>query len=175
MKICTKCKMEKELNQFYNTKYNTKTSWCKKCFCDDAIMRQKQNPEKWKKYLKDTQTKPEMIFARKKANAKKEVIYFNIIRSEFILWYNSQKIQCHYCGLKPQDFITTQDKHLAKKVNLGLDRINNERGYELDNIVLCCNRCNSIKGEFFTYNEMKIIGHKFVRGRWLSKGINLGY
>lgn len=169
MKICKRCKEEKETNKFHNTKYNTPTSWCKKCFSNYAMAR--QNPEKWKEYLKESWTKPRMIFSHKKANAKKEEILFNITKDQFISWYMAQKLQCHYCGLRPEDFKTTLDKYLTKKVNLGLDRVDNSKGYEIENIVLCCNRCNSIKGEFFTHDEMKVIGHKFIRLKWVAHGI----
>lgn len=167
VKICTKCKEEKELNQFYNFK----SMWCKRCHIDNSIQNQKKPYRK--EYLKEAWSKPGMIFSHKKANAKKEAILFNITKEQFISWYIAQKLQCSYCGLKPEYFKMTEDKHLMGKINLGLDRVDNNLGYEISNIVLCCNRCNSIKGEFFTREEMRFIGSRFVKPRWRQKGISI--
>jgi hypothetical protein len=42
---------------------------------------------------------------------------------------------CHYCG-----------KHSIEEVKLhGLDRVDNNRGYHMDNVVTCCGECNMAK------------------------------
>lgn len=48
---------------------------------------------------------------------------------------------CHYC------------KGKLNPTGIGLDRIDNDRGYFLGNAVPCCAECNSIKGSTLTYNE----------------------
>lgn len=53
--------------------------------------------------------------------------------------------ECIYCGEKDW-----------KK--LGCDRINNERPHTKDNVVCCCKRCNTLKSNKFTVDEMKEIG-----------------
>ncbi len=131
----------------------------------------KKDPEKYKTYLKATWTQPNMIFARKKANAKKEGISFEVNKEEFIGWYTNQPLECHYCKLSPLNFQKTGQAFLKHKVNLGLDRVDNTQGYKLDNLVLCCNLCNSIKGGFFNYDEMKIIAKDFIIPKWKEKGI----
>lgn len=50
---------------------------------------------------------------------------------------------CVYCGDK--------DK-------IGFDRIDNNKGHNLSNCVLCCEICNMTRGNRFTYNEMIEIG-----------------
>ena len=40
-----------------------------------------------------------------------------------------------------------------------IDRKKNGIGYSLDNIVLACSRCNSIKSDYFTEEEMLKIGN----------------
>jgi hypothetical protein len=40
----------------------------------------------------------------------------------------------------------------------GLDRINNDIGYHLDNVVPCCGRCNITRGDRFTFKQMVEIG-----------------
>ena len=50
---------------------------------------------------------------------------------------------CSYCG----------DIH-----NVGCDRLDNKRGHTKDNVVPCCYRCNVIRSDFFSFDEMKLIG-----------------
>ena len=45
---------------------------------------------------------------------------------------------------------------------LTVDRKDNDKGYSLDNMVLACHRCNSIKGDWFSYDEMKEIAEKYM-------------
>lgn len=41
---------------------------------------------------------------------------------------------------------------------LGCDRINNDKPHTRDNVVSCCRRCNTIRSNKFTVDEMKEIG-----------------
>lgn len=60
--------------------------------------------------------------------ARKRNIDFNITLEEFsTFWQND----CSYCGLS----IST----------IGLDRVDSSIGYNIDNIVSCCSRCNEMK------------------------------
>ena len=43
-----------------------------------------------------------------------------------------QKQKCHYCGNAAPN---------------GIDRVNNEIGYKLDNCKPCCKHCNYVKGD----------------------------
>lgn len=45
---------------------------------------------------------------------------------------------------------------------IGCDRLNNDLGHTKDNVVPCCASCNTMRNNFFTYDEMKKIG-KVVR------------
>ena len=51
--------------------------------------------------------------------------------------------ECYYCG---------------KKINLGFDRIDNNKGHYLKNIVLSCDICNMTRGWRFTIEQMKELG-----------------
>jgi hypothetical protein len=51
--------------------------------------------------------------------------------------------RCFYCGSTD---------------NLGLDRIDNNKGHTKDNTVVCCYRCNMTRSNNYTYEEFKIIG-----------------
>jgi hypothetical protein len=87
---------------------------------------------------------------------------------DFASWYGSQVKKCHYCHL-PEDAIpdiraTTQVGHPLKR--LGLDRIDNDRGYTVDNIVLCCFPCNKAKGNVFSEEEMRTQIGPYISRVW---------
>ena len=53
---------------------------------------------------------------------------------------------CHYC------------QSPASRTGMGLDRVNNDLGYKIENVVPCCAPCNRYKYTDVTYDQMKIIG-----------------
>ena len=60
---------------------------------------------------------------------------------------------CYYCGAIPNN------KHKQKESNgdyiyNGIDRVDNNKGYTIDNVVPCCKTCNSAKGRL-TLQEFK--------------------
>lgn len=61
-------------------------------------------------------------------------------------WFidNILQKECVYCGTKEK---------------LGADRLDNSMGHTKDNIVPCCFRCNIIKHDHFTYDQMIKIGN----------------
>jgi 5-methylcytosine-specific restriction endonuclease McrA len=44
-----------------------------------------------------------------------------------------------------------------------IDRKDNAKGYEPDNVVACCFNCNRIKGSFFSADEMKFIAENLIK------------
>jgi len=67
--------------------------------------------------------------------------------------------KCHYC----EDLIVwipyRNPRLNGGKARLtNLDRKNNQLGYTEDNCVVCCGRCNHIKGSYVSYEEMVNIG-----------------
>jgi hypothetical protein len=51
------------------------------------------------------------------------------------LFYNLLESDCYYCGDSPS----------GKAECNGIDRVDNSRGYEEDNVVPCCSICNTAK------------------------------
>jgi len=91
-----------------------------------------KNKEKYviysKKYHESVRTTPKYKFSRYKRGAKVRGIKFELSFYQFISFW---KKPCEYCG----DEIKT----------IGLDRLNNDKGYSMDNVVPCCTDCNRMK------------------------------
>ncbi len=119
------------------------------------------NKEKYRKYRREYRyTNPVGIYSTIKdgLNNKKlpRKTMLKISKEDFVKWYNSQEKICLYCK---RTFEETQSDILNRKVHrLTIDRIDNARGYENGNLALACLRCNAIKNNYFTKDEMLKIG-----------------
>lgn len=91
-----------------------------------------------------------------KARAKILKIPHTISLLDFRKWYKETNKMCVYCGL---DISVKTGKRMS---NLSIDRKYNEIGYVLSNCCFACNRCNTVKGNTFTYDEMVEIGNKYL-------------
>jgi hypothetical protein len=75
--------------------------------------------------------------------------------------------ECHYC----EDEVTWSQHNVSTPGNpcrVNLDRKDNDRGYTLDNVVVCCRRCNVGRNCLFSYEEWVAVG-KCLRNLRLSK------
>lgn len=52
---------------------------------------------------------------------------------------------CHYCGLRDVNVRKSLSKSMPDFEYVGIDRVDNSRGYVIDNVVSCCATCNSMK------------------------------
>lgn len=89
-----------------------------------------------------------------KQRSKKKKIEFSIESDKF---FDLISKECYYCGLEYSNHI--KKKYGEIKYN-GLDRIDNTKGYEINNVRTCCSTCNVMKltlteNEF--YNHIKQI------------------
>lgn len=80
----------------------------------------------------------------------------------------AQQHECHYCGA---EIIWQEYRRSSKRGGNGsnLDRKDNSGPYSLNNVVVCCGRCNYAKGSHFTYDEWVQIGN-LIR-RWQNKSV----
>lgn len=76
-----------------------------------------------------------------KKNAKKRGFEYNLTEEQFRKL--TQK-SCHYCGTLPSNVSNQKRCNGAYSYN-GLDRIDNTKGYTIDNVVPCCRMCNIAK------------------------------
>jgi len=81
---------------------------------------------------------------------------------------------CFYCGNKPSN-VQKNHSHNGAFMYNGLDRVDNNKGYTIDNIVPCCWDCNRAKytmnvGEFFLWIK-RIVDHNKLE--WGENGISV--
>lgn len=95
-------------------------------------------------------------YSEYKDNAKKRNYPFNISFEEF----NTMIIQdCYYCGSEPsisEGLNKRRDKNQPLLKTNGVDRIDSNIGYEIDNCVTCCSMCNKMKN---TYTTEEFLNH----------------
>ena len=53
---------------------------------------------------------------------------------------------CYYCGAKPNN-VSKHKKSNGNYLYNGIDRVNNTKGYIIDNVVPCCHTCNQAKSD----------------------------
>lgn len=102
----------------------------------------KDNPDK----IKAARNTPKAKFASYKQGAKTRGHSFELTLADHFTPGASNTYwqkDCTYCG----DKIAT----------IGLDRIDNDKGYTVDNVVPCCGDCNWTRNNIWTYEEMKTI------------------
>jgi len=162
-KYCISCKQTKSITEFgkCRTWKDGLTVYCRDCTNRKGRQQKKlhpeQNRETQRRYMRKIRKTPQGRWCRLRDRANRESKSFEITLEQFSLWFE-QEHKCHYCGqvLTTLNGSTTID-------SLNIDRKDNEKGYALDNIVLACRRCNSIKGNWLTYQQMLEIAQKYFR------------
>jgi hypothetical protein len=84
------------------------------------------------------------MFNRVKDSSIRRNIKLELTYEEFLTFTKENK--CHYC------YLEIEYKKYGN-ASYHLDRKNNYDGYNINNLVVCCNRCNKGKRELFNYDE----------------------
>lgn len=87
---------------------------------------------------------------------KREKIVFKINQSQF--HFLTQQ-PCYYCGISRKNEMKI--KGAESYFFVGIDRVDNAKGYVIDNVVPCCHGCNRNKGSVSYEMAKKIIINKF--------------
>ena len=141
-KACTRCGVEKPLSEF-NKHSITKDGLdhqCRLC-ANERSKAFRSTPSGIYTSLKGNQT-----FLKRKP--------ITITRKEFITWHDEQTKQCVYCDILEEDIHLMSDYYRAES-RLTVDCMANDVGYVLGNIVLACGRCNFLKSNLLSYDEMR--------------------
>ena len=100
-------------------------------------------------------------YSRLKYQAKRRGLEFSLTREDFSDIRDGAA--CHYCGGSLPNF------------GYALDRKDNSRGYTRENVVPCCEICNTVKSNRLSYLEMLELGKAVakIRLRRLQAGPSL--
>tara|TARA_Y100000310_G_scaffold335106_1_gene416344 strand:- start:680 stop:1303 length:624 start_codon:yes stop_codon:yes gene_type:complete len=82
-----------------------------------------------------------IIYHDYKRRARQYGIVFDLTKEDFKILIQKE---CYICGVKNSNRCENKICY-GEFVYNGLDRVNNEAGYTLDNIMSCCRRCNRLK------------------------------
>jgi len=95
-------------------------------------------------------------------------------KESFIKWWDKTPNNCFYCSIKLQTGHPKIMKHVGRRRDaFTIDRCENEYGYLDWNIVKCCIRCNMIKSNDLSKEDMFIIGNVILHSR-IQRKINKG-
>lgn len=123
-----------------------KSGFCQKHYLEDLKKNTVKCPEKKRLHRNKIEQKSRRSltgrFTQARYRAEKERgLDWGIAKSEYS---ELIKLPCHYC------------KGEINETGAGLDRIDNTKGYLLDNVVPCCGSCNITRGDRLTSEEMKV-------------------
>ncbi len=75
-----------------------------------------------------------------KSGASTRNLIFNLTKEQLL---DISLKNCYYCNIEPKMISKTKGGSIVYN---GIDRVDNSKGYELDNVVPCCWDCNISKG-----------------------------
>ena len=86
------------------------------------------------------------LIRRYKSRAKERGLEYDLTEEQF---KEITQKNCYYCGAKPKNKMHPKtNKNLyanGEYIYNGIDRIDNKKGYSIDNVVPCCKICNVAK------------------------------
>ena len=114
-----------------------KSCGCTKTFVNGINAQKRRKPESVYRY----------IYEKYQYSAKTRNIDFNLSKEEHL---EIIKQNCYYCGSEPE--LKQPHKGKGKYVGVpvpynGIDRIDSNVGYEVNNCVSCCTKCNYMKSD----------------------------
>lgn len=130
-----------------------KSCGCKHTYRNNFNAQKRRKPESVYRY----------VYEQYKMGSKVRGIEFKLLRDDFD---ELIKKNCFYCGGEPP----LKQPHRGNKTYVGvptlyngIDRIDSSIGYEKENCVPCCTRCNYMKSDMdissFTEHILKIANH----------------
>ena len=157
--VLCKCKCGKEVSVrvdslFSNSKKHIRKSCgCTKSFVNGINAQSRRKPDSVYRFNYD----------RYKQSARIRNIKFNLTKEDYI---EIVKKNCYYCGTEAEVKQPQRKKgdYIGVPVPYnGIDRIDNTVGYEKQNCVPCCTRCNYMKSDMdaslFTEHILKLANH----------------
>lgn len=103
---------------------------------------------KGKSHLPKGQAGLNHLYLQYKHGAKKRKLEFNLTKEQ-IAEISSKN--CYYCDILPTQKMNVESEHGVYLYN-GIDRLDNTKGYNIENCVPCCKQCNLAKN-VLSYDE----------------------
>lgn len=114
------------------------------CYANDLkeeILKKAWEATKLKRFeLTDEEYTKRLVLRNYKREANKRNIKFLLNDEEFFDLILSE--QCFYCGNGPNIYVNKSDRIIKW---MGVDRIDSDKGYCIENCIPCCGRCNQGK------------------------------
>jgi hypothetical protein len=158
-KLLCKCICGKEKVFMYdsfickNELDRAKSCGCKHIYRNNLNAQKRRSPESVYRYL----------YEQYQSGAKSRNIEFKLSKEDYI---EIIKENCFYCGDSPPIKQPHRGKNYYVGVPIqynGIDRVDNSDGYNKENCVSCCTRCNYMKSDLdlssFTEHVLKIANH----------------
>ena len=134
LKVCKTCGQEKPLDQYRLTNNRWRCNECRACF-----------QIRYRAYNKKPSVRVRhMVFDMNKA-ARKKMFDCDITEADVFQMYDDQDGKCALTGYDMT--LGSSDDIIEKQYAASCDRIDNERGYTLDNVWLVAARANSLKSD----------------------------
>lgn len=183
-KRCVRCGEDKSLSEFHRNSRSKDGlhSYCKKCNKEKAAAHLKTDKGRTalKRALAKAADRGYYRYGKGaipilKQAAEKRGIAFDLTADILEQWWYNQPDACYYCKSDLSEYLALRDfvlsyvgnnneikkfkrfyrslKHQAIRW-MTIDRVDNERGYVIENIVKACWICNSLKSDFFDGTQM---------------------
>jgi hypothetical protein len=98
-------------------------------------------------------------------HAKRRGLSFQLTKEEFKKLIKSN---CYYCGVEPSQILVRGNDSLVYN---GIDRLESNVGYTMDNVIPCCKMCNYMKRDYSYQTFMSQI-YKIYKHVDFNIGIN---
>lgn len=100
-----------------------------------------------------------IVYSNYKSRAKSKNLEFTLTKDEFFKLVRSN---CHYCNQEPNKIRLDRVKSRREGYDSsclmnGIDRINSNKGYTIDNSLPCCEDCNKAKRNLEYDDFLKLI------------------
>ena len=106
-----------------------------------------------RKYDSEYSVKINSRWKSAKSAAKRRKISFSFSLEEYT---KAIEPECYYCN---GEFNT------PSKCGVGLDRLDNSKGYDIENVVSCCTTCNYLRGDILSPEETKVAVQAILKFR----------
>lgn len=91
--------------------------------------------------LKNGNSSENALISRYKHSARKRNLEFSLTNKQLSFLFSGN---CYYCGIPPHKELIHRHSASSFTYN-GIDRVDNNKGYIIDNTVSCCKQCNYAK------------------------------